>query len=120
MHDVVGKHFQVKQDHMLEDRCAPRTEVQINAQLRPSGSRAFAVVVKDISTSGFACDAVTTMRPGARCWLTIPGLEGLQAEVIRNDGITLGCAFSSLIHQVVLDRLMERHAPKSEKPALNW
>lgn len=94
-----------------EDRCAPRIVLSIPGTLRPSGTTGFKVTVRDISVAGFSCNAVTSMRPGAICWLTLPGLSGLQAEVVWNDGIAVGCAFSDLLHPAVLDRLLARFRP---------
>ncbi len=96
-----------------EDRCAPRTRVTIAATLRAPGSPRFAVTVKDISIAGFACEAVTSMRSGALCWLTLPGLEAQQAEVIWNDGIMVGCAFSSLLNPAVQDMMIARYSTVS-------
>jgi PilZ domain len=92
-----------------EDRCAPRTQIRVNAKLRASGSPGFDVVVYDLSIGGFSCDAVTGMRPGAICWLTLPGLSSLQSEVIWNDGMRVGCAFANLLNEAVLNRLVETH-----------
>jgi PilZ domain len=92
-----------------EDRCAPRSKVSVNATLRPSGGQRFAVLVKDLSLAGFAAEAVTGMRSGAICWLTLPGLEGLQAEVVWNDGTMIGCSFAQLLNQAVLDLMLERY-----------
>ena len=48
------------------------------------------------------------LRAGAICWVTFPGLTSLQAEIIWNDGIRVGCALSNLLAQPVLDRLIAR------------
>ena len=90
----------------LEDRCSPRKSIKIKASLRKAGDTGFDVVVKDISLAGFACEAVTSMRAGATCWLTLPGLGSQQSEVIWNDGAMVGCSFANLLHPAVLDRLM--------------
>ena len=73
-------------DAALEDRSAPRVVLNIPAQLRPSGVTGFGVRVTNLSLSGFACEAISGMPPGARCWLALPGLAPLQAEVVRNYG----------------------------------
>ncbi len=91
-----------------EDRCGQREDVTIQATLRRSGDRPFNVAVKDISVSGFACEAITRMPVGTRCWLTLPGLEGQQAEVVRNDGAIVACAFAHLLSAAVLDRILSR------------
>ncbi len=93
----------------MEDRSAPRYKFEIIAQLRPSGVTGFNVVVTSLSRSGFACDAVTGIPAGARCWLTLPGLAPLQAEVVRNNGCEVGCAFSNMLSQIVLDAIIQRH-----------
>ncbi len=92
-----------------EDRCAPRIALKLPATLRPSGATGFQVIVTDLSLAGFSCEAVTGMRPGALCWITLPGLSGLQAEVAWNDGARVGCAFANLMNQAVLDNLVARY-----------
>lgn len=92
-----------------EDRCAPRLRLSMDASLRPSGQHGFSVVVRDLSLGGFACEAVTGMRSGHLCWLTLPGLAALQAEVVWNDGQMVGCAFANLLNQAVFDAIVAKH-----------
>jgi hypothetical protein len=91
-----------------ERRDAPRRVLEINAKLRGSGSHAFSVVVTDLSLTGFGCDAVSGLHAGDICWLTLPGLSGLQAEVMWNNGSRIGCEFSSLLSRAVHDHVMKR------------
>jgi PilZ domain len=92
-----------------EDRCAPRTRLAIPASLRPSGDKGFATTVRDLSLGGFSCEALSRMRPGALCWLTLPGLSALQAEVIWNHGGMVGCAFASLLNPAVFEKVVARY-----------
>ena len=92
-----------------EDRCAPRTRLSMNATLRPSGQHGFNVVVRDLSLGGFACEAVTSMRGGHLCWITLPGLGALQAQVVWNDGTMVGCAFENLLNPAVFEALAKEH-----------
>ncbi len=92
-----------------EDRCAPRINLHIPASLRPSGSTGFKVIVKNLSLAGFSAEALTGMKPGARVWLTLPSLAALQAEIVWNDGTMIGCAFSNLLNQSVLDAILAAH-----------
>ncbi len=92
----------------IEDRCAPRVAIRVPAMLRKTGTTGFSVIVRDLSIAGFSCEAVTSMPKGALCWLTLPGLAGLQSEVIWNDGATVGCAFANLLHPSVLDRILRQ------------
>jgi hypothetical protein len=91
-----------------EDRCAPRYPLAITATLRPSGVTGFRTVVTDLSLGGFAVQAITSLHPGTLCWLTLPGLYGLQAEVVWNDGNAIGCAFATLLNPAVLRSIVER------------
>jgi hypothetical protein len=94
----------------LEDRCAPRIKIRIPALLRQSGNTGFAVVVTDLSVAGFQCEALTGMPAGARCWLALPGLSPIQSELIWNNGRAVGCAFSNILNQAVLDSILRRFA----------
>jgi hypothetical protein len=93
----------------LEDRSAQRYKFEIAARLRPTGVTSFRVIVNNLSLSGFACEAVSGIPLGGRCWLSLPGLAPLQAEVIRNDGQVVGCAFTNLLSQIVLDAIIKQH-----------
>ena len=92
-----------------EDRCATRHEVHIPAILRPSGEAGFKVIVTNLSVAGFACDVVTGMREGARCWLTLPGLSSLQSEVVWNNRGAIGGSFANLINEAVLATIIARY-----------
>ncbi len=92
-----------------EDRCAPRTQLNIPASLRPSGDKGFTTVVRDLSLGGFSVEAVTGMRTGALCWLTLPGLSGLQARVVWNNGAYVGCEFAFLLNPAVHDKIIDHY-----------
>lgn len=97
-----------------EDRCAPRTRIAIPATLRMSGGRGFQTVVHDLSISGFCCAAINRAHAGTVCWLTLPGLESLQGEVIWWDNSLAGCAFTSLLSPIVHDNILARYQGGSE------
>lgn len=91
-----------------EDRCAPRTRITIPATMRISGARGFQTVVHDLSLSGFCAASVNRVHPGTVCWLTLPGIESLQAEVIWWDNSLIGCAFDQLLSPIVHDNILMR------------
>lgn len=91
-----------------EDRSAPRTRVSIPATLRSSGGRGFQTVVHDLSLSGFCGASVNRLMPGTICWLTLPGMEALQSEVIWWDNSLVGCAFDKLLSPIVHDNILAR------------
>ena len=92
-----------------EDRSAPRTKVTIPATVRPSGSKRIQTVVHDLSISGFSAAAINRMHIGQLCWLTLPGLESLQAEVVWWDNSIAGCAFAELLSPIVHDNILARY-----------
>lgn len=93
-----------------EDRCAPRTRMLIPASLRASGGRAFQTVIHDLSLSGFSASVISRMHVGQVCWLTLPGLESQQAEVVWWENRIVGCAFQSLLSPIVHDDLLARYS----------
>ncbi len=105
---TAGQRFMRYEHAAQEDRSAPRVRLNIPASMRPSASPGFKVVVKDLSLSGVACEALTGMRAGTRVWLTLPGLAALQAEIMWNDGTMVGCAFTDLLNPAVLENVLAR------------
>ena len=106
--DVQGQRYIRYEDAAQEDRSAPRIKLRIPASMRPSGSPGFAVLVKDLSLSGVACEALTCMAAGTRVWLTLPGLAALQAKIVWNDGTIVGCEFDALLNPAVMDNILAR------------
>lgn len=92
-----------------EDRCAPRTRLAIPATLRMSGGRGFQTVVHDLSLSGFCCAAINRVHAQTVCWLTLPGLQALQGDVIWWDNSLAGCAFANLLSPIVHDNILARY-----------
>lgn len=91
-----------------EDRSAPRVRISIPASLRPSGGKGFQTVVRDLSLSGFSATAINRIHPGTVCWLTMPGMESLQAKVVWWDNSLIGCAFEQLLSPIILDNILTR------------
>ena len=92
-----------------EDRCAPRQQLAIPARMRFSCSSSFPVEVTDMSLAGFACDALLSSHPGTLCWLTLPGLAALEAEVVRHSNEGMGCAFKNLLNLAVLNHYVAKY-----------
>jgi hypothetical protein len=106
--EAAGQRYLRYEDAAQEDRSAPRVRLKIPAQMRPSGSPGFAVIVKDLSLSGVACEALTGMGAGTRVWLTLPGLNALQAKIVWNDGTMVGCEFDTLLNVAVMENILAR------------
>lgn len=93
-----------------EDRCSPRTRLTIPATLRASGGRAFQTNVQDLSISGFSANSINRMHDGQMCWITLPGLESLQGQVVWWENCIVGVAFEELLSPIVHDNLLQRYS----------
>ncbi|MET1756559.1 PilZ domain-containing protein [Novosphingobium sp. RD2P27] len=91
-----------------EDRSAPRTKLSAPATLRPAGGRRFQTVVRDLSLSGFSATAISRLPVGGICWLTMPGMEAMQARVIWWEQGLVGCAFERLLSPIIHDNILTR------------
>lgn len=89
-----------------EDRSAPRTKLSIPASLRASGSKGYQTVVRDLSLSGFSATAIGRLHPGTYCWITLPGLGSMPAQVVWWENGLVGCAFEQLMSPIVHDSLI--------------
>jgi len=91
-----------------EDRCAPRQRLRVAARMRFSCSSSFPTEVTDMSIAGFTCDALLQVPPGTLCWLTLPGLGALEAEVVWHSKHGMGCAFKNLLNLAVLNHYVAK------------
>ncbi len=91
-----------------EDRSAPRKRASIPASLRPSGSKSVQTVLRDISLSGFSATSIKRLHPDTIVWLTLPGLEAMQARVIWWNNNMVGCAFEQLMSPIIFENLIAR------------
>lgn len=91
-----------------EDRSAPRTRISIPASLRASGSKSFQTVLNDLSLSGFSAMSINRLHPGTIIWLTLPGLESMQARIVWWDNSIVGCAFEKLMSPIIHDNVLAR------------
>lgn len=92
-----------------EGQYAPDHRVSIPGKMRFSCSSSFPVEVTGMSLAGFICDALQTAHPGTLCWLTLPGLGALEAEVVRHGNQGIGCSFKNRLNPAVLDHYVAKY-----------
>lgn len=87
------------------ERRAERVPVTARARFREAGFNPFDVELFDLSFTGFRM--VTFARPqiGKHIWVTLPGLQSLEAIVRRADGNEYGCEFLYPLHPSVAKHL---------------
>lgn len=66
------------------------------------------VLVRDLSTGGFATEWHYPLLPDDRVWITLPGLESRPATVVWAESFAIGCRFDSPLHAAVLGNLVAR------------
>lgn len=91
-----------------DDSNARRTRIAIPAVLRLSGARGFQTVVHDLWLSGFCATAINRIHVGTLCWLTLPGLEALQGQVVWWENSLTGCAFEHLLAPIIHENILGR------------
>lgn len=86
-------------------RRAERAPICCRARLREPGFNPFDVELFDLSSTGFRM--VTFARPqiGRTIWVSLPGLQPLEAIVRRRDGNDFGCEFLRPLHPSVATHL---------------
>jgi hypothetical protein len=82
-----------------------RYRVLFRARLREQGHTAMEVQITNLSVHGFCCKASFMLQIGHVVWMTIPGLEHLEATVIWEDGFYFGCEFERPLHVAVFDHV---------------
>lgn len=90
------------------NRDRKRSPFSIAATLRDRASNKFHVTLIDLSATGFKAEAHPSLDPGAIVWLTIPGMQGLEATVMWRRRTIVGCRFNHPLHPAVFDHLVAR------------
>lgn len=85
-----------------------RSPVEIIAELFVSEGVRFKAAVHDLSASGFRIETANHIPVGRLVYLTIPGLQSLQARVAWNEREHYGCTFSKPLHSATCNHLSTR------------
>ncbi|WP_188237180.1 PilZ domain-containing protein [Sphingopyxis sp. LK2115] len=102
---VLGYHSIETGSALKRARGAERAPVRGRARYREPGLNPFDVELFDLSSTGFRM--VTFFRPqlGKHIWVSLPGLQPLEAIVRRADGNDYGCEFVCPLHPSVARHL---------------
>lgn len=91
-----------------ETRRARRAPVNARARFREPGCNPFEVQLFDLSASGFRMFTYGRPQLGTHIWVTIPGLQALEAIVRRANGNDYGCEFIPPLHAAVAEHLQRK------------
>ncbi len=90
----------------LAQRRAARRRMTAIAGLSERGAEGgggMAVIVRDLAPEGFGVDLGEPLPPGTIVWLQLPGLTGLNARIVWQEGRRHGCEFLAPISSAACD-----------------
>jgi hypothetical protein len=86
-----------------EQRRSIRHSVRIGAVLHHLGTSPKPVIVSDLSGQGFRVEVDERVKPGTIVALQMDGLIPIEAYVVWQDGIQVGCKFLAELHPALLE-----------------
>jgi PilZ domain len=93
-----------------EHRRTLRLDVRFVAGLRePGTSQKFEVEVIDLSMTGFRFETSFTLKPGQRVFVSIPGVNTLEAVVAWGRGFIYGAQFERPLYNAVFDHIAAKY-----------
>lgn len=93
---------------VIVSRKSFRSPVAIPAELFVSAGARFKVAVRDLSASGFRVETANHIQLNSTVYLTIPGIQSLQARVAWNDREHYGCEFARPLYGSIYEDLSRR------------
>lgn len=91
-----------------DGRRSQRGQVNARARFRQVGANPYEVELRDISATGFRMVTYTRPAIGTRIWVTLPGLQSMEAIVRRATGNEYGCEFVQPLHPSVAEYLQKQ------------
>ena len=85
-----------------------RHSIKGDVALRQRGLNRLPASIYDVSTGGCRIQLTKTVEIGDVLWVSLPGLESIQATVRWTDGWTAGVEFEKALHPSVLEMVEKR------------
>lgn len=92
----------------VQPRRAERIPIAAYISLRRSFENRYQVRILDFSPHGCRVELVERVRPGDRLWITLPGIETIEATTCWVDNFIAGVEFVQPLHLSVFDMLAAR------------
>lgn len=64
------------------------------------------VTMSDLTCNSARIETMETLRPGMTIWITLPGLEAKQADVLSSEGFSSEVRFAAPLHPAVFDAVV--------------
>ena len=89
-------------------RKAERVPLQADIDFRRTGEHRWRVNIHDISPQGCRVEVPVRVKPGDTIWISLPGLEAIQARVCWVKEWVAGVEFERPLHQAVFEMVEQR------------
>ena len=98
-----------KSSQIQNQRKSQRNAVAIRAELLVSGGPRFIVSVNDISRNGFRIETGNKIAEKTIVYLSMPGMQSLQARIAWHDYLYYGCAFTKPLHESIFEHISKQY-----------
>ena len=89
-------------------RKAERVSLQADIDFRRTGEHRWRVNIHDISPQGCRVEVPVRVKPDDTIWISLPGLETIQARVCWVKDWAAGVEFERPLHQAVFEMVEQR------------
>ena len=94
-------------EYDINSREFERGNVRIGAEIREKGAGKQRISVLDLSRSGFRMHCIFLISDDRTVFLTMPGLESMEARIAWHDDDYYGCEFRQRLHEAVYDHVIK-------------
>lgn len=91
-----------------EPRRTERVQLRADIDFRRSGDHRYRVDILDFSPEGCRMEVPVIVSPGDTIWISLPGIESIQAEVCWVKEWTVGVEFSRPLYPSVFEMVRDR------------
>ena len=98
-----------EEDRYYHSREFERDAVSIPAEIREKGAGKQKVSVIDLSRSGFRMHCIFLIPDDRTVFLTMEGLESLEARIAWHEDDYYGCEFKQRLHEAVYDHIIRTY-----------
>ena len=103
------RHQVAENRYLFNSRLFQRDEVSIPGEVRERGGGKQKVSVIDLSQSGFRMHCVFLIPDDRTIFLTMQGLEPMEARIAWHHDDYYGCEFKRRLHQAVYDHIIRTY-----------
>jgi hypothetical protein len=97
------------EERHFQSREFQRDPVSIPAEIREKGAGKQKVSVIDLSRSGFRMHCIFLIPDDRTVFLTMEGLESLEARIAWHEDDYYGCEFKQRLHEAVYDHIIRTY-----------